>query len=94
MKQFAIKVKEVLSSDKASSELPVTILLIVAFALAAIATSNFIATAAVNKAADVAACIEGSNSLSTKGSTDNCRNQNHAKDNSFKNDTEYKKRFG
>ena len=94
MKQFSIKVKEVLLSDEAASELVVTILMIVFFAIAAILTANFITTAAVNKAADVAACIEGSNSLSTKGSTDNCRNQDHSKTNSFKNDEEYKKRFG
>lgn len=71
------------------------ILFIVGIALAAVAISSWIGGAAMNKGADIAACIEGQNIKSTTGQDDFCTGKkNHAAKNSFSKGTNYTDRFG
>lgn len=69
------------------------ILFIVGIALAAVAISGWIGSAAMNKGADIAACIEGQNVAATNTATKNCNDANHGKTKSFKTDTTYKGRY-
>lgn len=70
------------------------ILFIVGIALAAVAISSWIGGAAMNKGADIAACIEGQN-VSTSEQNSYCNGtETHSKENSFENDSAYTKRFG
>lgn len=69
------------------------ILFIVGIALAAVAISSWIGGAAMNKGADIAACIEGMNVSSAGNASKNCNDQNHAKDQSFQKDAAYQNRF-
>lgn len=71
-----------------------TILLIAGFAIVTILAVNWIGTAILNKGADVAECIEGSNTYNSQSSSDTCKKTNHAKKNSFKKDSGYKGRYG
>lgn len=70
------------------------ILFIVGIALAAVAISSWIGGAAMNKGADIAACIAGQNvsAGSGSGSSADCQGGTHEKSKSFKDDT-YKNRF-
>ncbi len=69
------------------------ILFIVGIALAAVAISSWIGGAAMNKGADIAACIEGQN-VSASVQNEYCNGKaTHSKDDSFKNDNAYKSRF-
>lgn len=72
------------------------ILFIVGIALAAVAISSWIGGAAMNKGADIAACIEGMNVSTAGSSAKTCSEQNHAskKNASIKKDAAYKNRFG
>lgn len=70
------------------------ILFIVGIALAAVAISSWISSAAMNKGADIAACIEGQNVSASKGADTACASNNHAKTESFKSDDSYKGRYG
>lgn len=70
------------------------LLFIVGIALAAVAIASWIGGAAMNKGADIAACIEGQNvSGGTTNTNTNCQAGTHADKNSFTNDSTYKKRF-
>ncbi len=70
------------------------ILFIVGIALAAVAISSWIGGAAMNKGADIAACIEGQNvSASTQNKYCNGSTA-HADKNSFAKDKGYTSRFG
>ena len=72
------------------------ILFIVGIALAAVAISNWIGGAAMNKGADIAACIEGMSVSNAGASQKSCAAQNHAGKNnaSITKDASYKNRFG
>ena len=72
------------------------LILIAGFAIAAILFVNWMSTAILNKTADTASCIEGSNAYtsSSSGSETNCKSQDHSKTNSYTNDSGYKSRFG
>ena len=69
------------------------ILFIVGIALAAVAISSWIGGAAMNKGADIAACIEGQNVSASKQNTYCNGKTTHATDNSFKKDASYDGRF-
>lgn len=74
-----------------------TILMTAGFVVLTLLAVNWISTAALNKAADISGCIEGSNTYTNNNaSAENCANQDHSgKDgNSFQDDSGYKKRFG
>lgn len=72
------------------------ILFIVGIALAAVAISGWIGGAAMNKGADIAACIAGQNATGGAASDTvkkNCQGGTHEKTKTFK-DANYTKRFG
>lgn len=69
------------------------ILFIVGIALAAVAISSWIGGAAMNKGADIAACIAGQNVAAGNGNDANCQGGTHEEAKSFK-DSNYTKRFG
>lgn len=69
------------------------ILFIVGIALAAVAISSWIGGAAMNKGADIAACISGQNVSSSAASSADCQGGTHEAEKSFK-DESYTKRFG
>lgn len=69
------------------------ILFIVGIALAALAVSWWIGAAAMNKGADIAACIEGMNTSASSAASCN-GDESHSSDNSFKKDETYTDRFG
>ena len=70
------------------------IIFMAGIALVATILVNWLGTAATNKGADLAACIEGMNTYDNpNGGAENCSEQNHAKANSFKNDEAYKNRY-
>ena len=97
MKNFFENIKSAFVAEdeiKDRADIVQTMIIIAIFALAAIAISTWITSAAMNKGADIAACIEGSNTYGTTSSTDYCKSQNHASSDSFKNDSEYKSRYG
>lgn len=76
------------------ADLVQTIIITAGFAVAGFLIVNWISTAIINKGADVAQCIEGANTYQTTNSTNNCQTADHAKTNSFQNDTGFKSRFG
>lgn len=78
-----------------SGDLVSTIIIIAIMAVAALLTINWISTAIVNSAADVAQCIEGSNAFdSTGGAVKDCEEADHAGGgNSFEDTSGYKNRF-
>lgn len=57
---------------------------------------NWLSTSVLNKFADTAQCVEGTNTFQTSTVSNNCMNTTTSKGttNSFKNDTGYKSRFG
>ena len=73
-----------------------TLIITAGFAIAAILFVNWISTAVTNKAADTAACIEGSNTYkaSPDGETKVCESTNHGASNSFTKDRGYQSRYG
>lgn len=78
------------ASDNADrGDIVQTVLLIAGFAIVTILVVNWIGTAIMNKGADTANCIEGSNTYNASGSSTNCATQNAAKTNSFKKDSGY-----
>lgn len=82
------------SNDRA--DLVQTVLLIAGFAVAALILVNWLSTAILNKAADAAECIEGSNTYggSATESATKCKAANHSKgDGSFKKDDSYTGRY-
>lgn len=80
------------NNDRA--DLVQTVLLIAGFAIAALVLVNWLSTAILNKAADAAQCIEGSNSYASGDSAKNCEEADHADSNSFTEDSAYGDRFG
>lgn len=84
----------VTESERDRGDLVQTLIITAGFAIAALTLVNWFSTAILNKAADAATCIEGSNTYKASDSADICANTDHAKDNSFKNDSAYKGRFG
>lgn len=80
-------------SERDRADLVQTVLLVAGFAIATLLAVNWLGTAILNKTADAAQCIEGSNSYNTSNSATNCASVDHSKDNSFKNDGGYKGRF-
>lgn len=82
------------SENKDAGNLVEYVLIVAGVAIVAAVVITFISRAITNKAADTAECIEGSNSYNAEGTAENCKNANHAKDNSFKNDDTYKSRYG
>lgn len=80
-------------TDLDRGDLVQTIIITAGFAVAGFLLVNWISTAILNKGADIAACIEGSNTYNANDAAKNCQSQNHAKTKSFKNDTGYKGRF-
>lgn len=96
---FLNNIKTAFNSDVESTEsdrgdIVQTILIIAGFAVVVILVVNWIGTAITNKGADIAACIEGSNSYNAADSAENCSKQNHARDNSFTEDGGYSGRYG
>lgn len=81
-----------LKSD--SAEIVSTVIIVSGFAITSLALVNWLSTAILNKAADSAECIEGSNTYTSSESAERCKKANHAEKNSFKNDAAYKSRFG
>lgn len=79
------------SDDRA--DLVQTVLLIAGFAIAALVLVNWLSSAILNKAADAASCIEGSNSYNNEASATNCETADHSKTKSFKKDKAYEDRF-
>ena len=74
-----------------------TLIITAGFAIAAILFVNWISTAVTNKAADTAACVEGSNTYkaSPAGEEKVCESPtNHGTSNSFTNDHGYLSRYG
>lgn len=62
-----------------------TVILVAGFAVASFLLINWLTTAVLNKGADVAGCIEGSNTFKSGSSVANCQSQNNAAGgNSFK----------
>lgn len=86
---------EVTEDKRDSGDLVSTIIIIAGMAVAAILAINWLSTAVINSAADVAECIEGSSSgfISGDEARDNCEGADHASDNSFKEDTGYTGRY-
>ena len=79
--------------DRDRGDLVQTLILTAGFAIAALTLVNWFSTAILNKAADTATCIEGSNTYKSSNSAEICKNTDHSKDNSFKKDGAYKGRF-
>lgn len=94
--KFINNVKATFASTEVSNDradLVQTVLLIAGFAVAALILVNWLSTAILNKAADAAGCIEGSNTYGKGDSAANCESQNHSEENSFKDDSAYGDRF-
>ena len=70
-----------------------TLIITAGFAIAAILFVNWISTAVTNKAADSAACIEGSNTYAAASSEETCKSSDHSKTNSFTKDSGYQSRY-
>lgn len=81
-------------AERDRGDLVQTLLLVAGFAVATLLAVNWLSSSLLNKAADAAECIEGSNTYNSSNSASKCQKANHAKDNSFKKDTGYSKRFG
>jgi hypothetical protein len=102
MTSFASNIKSAFERNADENELDrgnlvETILIIAGLAVVAILVINWIGTAIINKGADIAACIEGSNTFEKAGASEkNCSDQNHAGegDNSFTKSDGYTGRFG
>lgn len=79
-----------------AGEMVSTIMLVAGFSVVALLLVNWLGTAVLNKAADLASCIEGSNSYDgdESGSSAQCSGEDAAGEASFKNDEGYKSRFG
>ena len=97
--KFINNVKSTFASTEVSNDradLVQTVLLIAGFAVAALILVNWLSTAILNKAADAATCIEGSNTYggSATESADACASaDNSSGDGSFKNDDSYTGRY-
>lgn len=97
--KFINNVKATFASTEVSNDradLVQTVLLIAGFAVAALILVNWLSTAILNKAADAAECIEGSNTYGGKAdeSAKKCKAANHSNgDGSFTNDDSYKGRY-
>lgn len=61
--------------------------------VAAVAIAGWVMTAAMNRGADLAECVEGVNTYNTGDTGDACYNEQHGEDNSFKEDKSYQERF-
>lgn len=72
-----------------------TVLITALFVAATIAVGTWLITAISNKGADVASCIEGSNTYSAGETSENCEEADgsHASTDSFKNENSYKDRY-
>lgn len=77
------------------ADLVQTVLLIAGFAIAALVLVNWLSTAILNKAADAATCIEGSNTYggSSTESAAKCKAASHSTKNSFTKDSSYAGRY-
>lgn len=84
-----------LEAERDRGDLVQTLILVAGFAVASLLAVNWLSSALLNKAADAAQCIEGSNTYAAAStSATNCgANASHAKKKSFKTDTGYTKRF-
>ena len=84
------------TQDRDRGDLVQTIIITAGFAVAGFLLVNWISTALLNKGADIAQCIEGSNTYNTAGASANCQSANHASKagKSFKSDSVYQGRFG
>lgn len=81
-------------AERDRGDLVQTLLLVAGFAVATLLAVNWLSTSLLNKAADAASCIEGSNTYKSDKGGDNCESVNHAEDNSFTEDKGYSGRFG
>lgn len=82
------------ASDKRDSgEFVSQIVMIAGFTMITMLLVNWLGTSVLNKAADVATCVETSNSYG-KGDAKACNDTSHAKANSFKKDAGYTGRMG
>lgn len=94
--KFINNVKSTFASTEVSNDradLVQTVLLIAGFAVAALILVNWLSSAILNKAADAASCIEGSNSYNNEASAKNCEETSHSDEKSFKDDKAYTDRF-
>lgn len=95
--KFINNVKSTFASTEVSNDradLVQTVLLIAGFAVAALILVNWLSTAILNKAADAATCIEGSNTYDSGNSAETCENAKHSEgEGSFTNDKAYGDRF-
>lgn len=85
-----------IEGHRESGDLVQSVLITAGFAIAALIFVNFVSTAIINKAAETADCIEGSNVYTTSGSAKHCKETvaKHSGKNSFKKDEAYTGRFG
>ena len=84
-----------LEAERDRGDLVQTLILVAGFAVASLLAVNWLSTALLNKAADAAQCIEGSNTyaVASVSATECGAGKSHAKVNSFKKDVGYDKRF-
>lgn len=96
--KFIANIKEsfgnVTEEERDSGDLVSTIIIIAGFAIAAILAINWLSTAVLNSAADVAECIEGASVFQNATEAEqNCADASHVRDNSFTDSEGYKGRF-
>lgn len=80
-------------AERDRGDLVQTLLLVAGFAVATLLAVNWLSTALLNKAADSASCIQGSNTYNTAEASENCQSVDHASKKDFKDDAGYKGRF-
>lgn len=69
------------------------ILIVAAMAIVVIVAMSWIGDAVLNKGADVAECVEGSNTYNSASSQNACESADHSASNSFKNKGSYQDRY-
>lgn len=98
MNKFLKNIKDGYSADVEeldSADIVQTVLLIAGFALVVVVVVGFLGTSIINKGADVAECIEGANTFKEgDAGYKACKDADHAKENSFKKDSNYTNRYG
>lgn len=99
MTPFISNIRSAFEADGAtekrdSGEIVSQIVWIAGMVIAGLLVVNWIGAAAMNKAADIATCIEGSNTMANTGNaTATCNNSHSTGAKSFKKDTGYTSRY-
>lgn len=96
MKTFVSNIQSVWGTDKVSDDtagIVDELIMFAGLAIVAIVLVGWLGKALLNRGADVAQCVEGSNTYAGNEAQKACKDANHAKKNSFKKDSSYKSRY-